>query len=230
MKISIIGLGHFGAPLARSLQKSGHKIAGTTRTLARKNILEKEIAEVELLNYPEIPGENLRDSEVMILNIPPFPEQLDWFKSWDLSKDTWIIFISSTSGKKVLLEEEEWISSHFNRWTILRFGGLIGHGRHPGKHLSGKTNLPGKLWPVNLIHLDDCIDLTQAVIDKKIQNEIYSVVSGDHPTREDYYSDYCRRHSLPLPQFDQNDLSTKETISNEKVLRFYPNFRSIRNS
>lgn len=230
MKMSIIGLGYFGVPLARCLQKSGHKIIGTTRTLARQNSLKNEFPLVELLNFPGLPPENLLHSDVIILNIPPFPEQVDWFKSWNWDKETWIIFISSTSQKEILQKEEEWVRSHFPCWTIIRFGGLIGNGRHPGKHLSGKRNLPGRLWPVNLIHLDDCIGITQAVIDKKIQNDVLTAVAPEHPGREEYYSDYCRRHHLPLPHFDQTDLSSKESISSEKVLKFYPHFRSLRNS
>lgn len=235
MKISIIGLGWFGEPLAKELLKQGHEISGSTRTQDKKAELENENIKVELLDYPSYANKDLLDVDVVILNIPPFSDQLEWFESWQWNHDTWIIFISSTSvySKKVsenisiLKQEESWVQSHFTHWTILRFGGLIGDGRHPGKHLSGKKNLPGRLWPVNLVHLDDCIGVTKTVIEKNVRNEIINVVASGHPTREKFYTDYCLKNNLPLPEFDQNDHSVTELVSNEKVLKAYPHFRRL---
>lgn len=235
MKISIIGLGWFGEPLAKALLKDGHQIFGTTRTLEKKAELEKENISVEVLEYPHYVKKDLLESDIIILNIPPFANQLEWFESWQWNHDAWIIFISSTSvySKKdsknisILKQEESWIQSEFNHWTILRFGGLIGNGRHPGKHLSGKKNLPGRLWPVNLVHLDDCIGVTKTIIQKNLKNEIFNVVASDHPTREKFYTDYCVSNNLPLPEFNQLDHSVTESVSNDKIIKSYSLFRGI---
>lgn len=233
-KISVIGLGWFGAPLAKSLLQDGFEVLGTTRTEEKKSELEKENIKVELLDYPKYPSRKFLESNIIVLNIPPFTEELEWFESWSWNEKSWIIFISSTSvysktsaAASNLKQQESWIQDHFRHWTILRFGGLIGPDRHPGKYLSGRKNLSGRLSPVNLIHLDDCIGVTKAIITRNMQNEIFNVVSSEHPSREKYYTDYCLKHGLPVPEFDQDDHSVGHSISNDKIKQFYDNFISI---
>jgi hypothetical protein len=224
MKISIIGLGWLGFPLALELKKNGHEVSGTTRSLDKKKAIEQAGIKSFLLNYPELPPQELLDTGLIILNIPPFQEALQWWTQWKWNKTTKIIFISSTGDSPLLREQEEWIQRNFNNSCIIRFGGLIGSDRHPGKQLSGRKDLKGRLWPVNLIHLEDCIGLIQTVIDKNITNQILEAVSPSHPTREEYYSNYCLNKKIPLPQFDQNDVSKKQPAhSNCDFYRFKKN-------
>lgn len=222
MNIKIFGLGWYGLPLAQSLQKKGHHVCGSVTTADKAAELKQKNIEAEVVKFPDIPKKI--DSDILILNIPPFAEELEWFKSWNISQETWIIFISSTSvlsktDDKLRLQEE-WIRTHQN-WSILRFGGLYGGERHPGKSLSGRKNLAGRLWPVNLLHLIDAVGFTEVVIEKKLMSEIYNVLSDDHPTREAYYSEYCRIHKLPLPEFDPKDDSVKAAIDNSEARKIY---------
>lgn len=222
MKIKIFGLGWYGLPLAETLQKMGHDVSGSVTSEEKVNELRTKNIQAIKLKYPDSPS--LIEADILILNIPPFAEELDWFKSWKIAPETWIIFISSTSvlsktDEKLKLQEE-WVRTHKN-WTILRFGGLFGGHRHPGKYLSGKKNLPGRSWPVNLLHLNDAIGFTQIVIEKHLIQETFNVLSDDHPTREDFYSDYCRDHNIPLPEFDSLDDSLKEPIDNSHARQFY---------
>jgi nucleoside-diphosphate-sugar epimerase len=222
MKISIIGLGWFGSPLAYQLQKLGHTIEGSTTNASKIPLLIEKKIQAFQLKYPDIP--QFIQADILILNIPPFPEQLEWFKSWKISSNTWIIFISSTSVEsqrhEALLAQEEWVRS-FPHWTILRFGGLFGNSRHPGKYLSGKKELPGRLWRVNMLHLYDAIGFTKTIIDLKIQSKTFTVISDDHPTREEFYSAFCKANNLPLPEFDQNDQSVKPALANEEARKIY---------
>lgn len=223
MKISIVGLGWFGSELAEVL-KPQHQVLGTHRTD---------------LNESNTPSESIMDADVFVLNIPPFKNQLAWFKSWHWNKKTHVIFISSTSvygqeaglldeetlplpstdNAQLLLQEEEWIKT-FPHYTIIRFGGLLGKNRHPGKILSGRKNLNGGNHPVNLIHLDDAVEFTKLVIEQKRQGECYNLVAPEHPTRKDFYRAYCHANELPLPEFDQ-DQSNGKIISSKKVSGFY---------
>lgn len=219
MKIDIIGLGWFGGPLALELLRLGHEVSGTTRSEKKqKEFLCKNI-HARIFSYPEIP--EVLEADIIVLNIPPFAEELKWFQSWPLKKNQWVIFISSTSLKDILLEQEEWVKNNFTNWTILRFGGLFGDGRHPGKHLAGRKNLSGRLHPVNLIHRDDTIGATLAVIEKRILLKTISVVSSEHPTREEYYIRYCKDHGMALPEFDPDDNSQGKLVPNEDLLVFY---------
>lgn len=228
MKISIIGLGRFGTLLGKEFLKNNHQILGTTRTLEKKTKLEQEAFEVSLLSFPQKPFDIL-NSEIIVLNIPPFEGQLDWFKSWDWDPKKWIIFISSTSvipqpesrSGELLKEQEHWILSHFEAPTILRLGGLFSDTMHPGQYLSGRKNLSGKLWPVNLIHLKDAVGTTKVVIEKNIRGQILDVVADEHPTREEYYTQYCKNHGIPVPEFNQDDGSTGKIVSNLELKKIY---------
>lgn len=235
MKISILGLGWLGLPLGISLKEHGHEILGTTRASEKLQEISFQGLKGFVLNYPDLPDREILKSDVLIINIPPFKEELSWFKSWKIPETTWIIFISSTSvistpdsdNALILKSEEEWVKTQVDKWTIIRFGGLIGKGRHPSKYLSGKKNLPGKNWPVNLIHLDDCIGLIHSIIENKLIHKVWEAVSPEHPMREEYYLDSCAKLSLPLPEFNQNDESRKEEIHSEEVRNFYKFQRSL---
>lgn len=229
MKISILGLGWYGTPLAIELRNQGHDIFGSTRSEDKTRELRFQNLNASTFSYPDLPSEDLIDSEIVILNIPPFEEELEWFKSFNWNPNTWIIFISSTSvypepeskNGHILKAQEDWVQTHFKHWTILRFGGLYGADRHPGKYLSGRKNLAGRLSPVNLIHQDDCVDFTKTVIEKKLQNILFNVVSDDHRTREEFYSEFCKKTGLPLPEFDKNDQSSGKIVPNDEMRKYY---------
>lgn len=235
MKTSIIGLGWFGQALAQKLKKQGHEVWGTTRTTAKKSLLEKSDLAVQVLQYPDLPGKELLDADVVILNIPPFPQELSWFKSWPWDPKAWVIFISSTAlyspHEQVLShplhDQEEWIKSTFKNWTVLRFGGLIGGGRHPGKFLSGKDNIKGRLWPVNLIHQSDAVGFALTVLERELKSKTFHVVSDDHPTKEAFYTDFCQQNGLPLPSFDQHDQTLGKIVPNEEMKKYYSRFHPL---
>lgn len=232
--IGILGLGYLGNLLASELAKRGHKISGTTRSEEKKSQLIQQGWEVTLLNGND-PSRNLFESDFIILNIPPFPGQLDWFKSWPWRKETRIIFISSTSvyeeapelvsesspvKQHLLADEEQWVSETFPESTILRPGGLLGRGRHPGKVLSGRKDLKAPYHPVNLIHVEDLVGTIIAVLEKGVLG-IINVVSEEHSLRKEFYQGYCRRNSLPLPEFDETDMSSGKIVSNDLLKTFY---------
>jgi nucleoside-diphosphate-sugar epimerase len=229
MKISIVGLGWYGYPLALELKKLGHSVFGTSRSEEKLLNFKHQGIDAEILNYPDVPGDNILQSDILILNIPPFKEELQWFKNWNWNKNTKIIFISSTSvfttpeskNAQILSEQEEWVKSNFTSWVVIRFAGLMGNGRHPGKSLSGKMNLSGRLSPVNLIHLTDTIGFTITVIEKNIYNEVFNLASDEHPGREEFYTDYCLKNALPLPVFDPSDSEVKHIVPNEEVKKIY---------
>ncbi len=223
MKVSICGLGYIGLPLAKSLATLGHEVHGTTRSKEKL----KNFPLSEILLSPDSPSANITKCDVLVLNIPPFEHQLEWFKTWDLTHVEKIIFISSTSvlhsnGRSgdVLKSEEDWVRSCGLPWVVIRPGGLLGHGRHPGKYLAGKTGLKGGQSPVNLIHADDVVGFILTVIEKNLVSEDFDLVSDEHHTREEFYSDYCRRMDLPMPVFSPEE-DTGFIVSNEKIKIHY---------
>jgi nucleoside-diphosphate-sugar epimerase len=237
MKISIIGLGWFGQALGHEL-RSHHEIWGTTRTQQKAQQLIDLGFHTLTMDHPQHPSEELLAADVIIVNIPPRAEHLEWFKSWKWNSKSHVIFISSTSvygdhqghvdeqtppgpdteSGKILVEQEKFFSQ-FSHSTIIRFGGLIGGGRHPGKILSGRKNLEGAQRPVNLVHQKDTVGFVVLVIEKQLVGT-FNLVNPDHPTRESYYQDYCLRHQLTLPEFTPGPSAFK-VINSKRVSSFY---------
>ena len=112
---------------------------------------------------------------------------------------------------------EEWLNKKLNeRLTILRMAGLIGLDRHPAKFLAGKKELLNGLAPVNLIHLTDCIQLIEKVIEKSCWGEVINGCSNEHPCRMDYYTKSCQYFGLELPSFKEDIAESSKLIDNSK--------------
>lgn len=220
MKISIVGLGYIGLPLAKILCQKNHEVSGTTTSPGK---LSQENIKAHLFSSPQIPGPEILNCDVLVLNIPPRDDHPAWFQRWDMSSTKKIIFVSSTSAPRnqILKEEEEWVKNSGIPWLIVRPGGLLGNGRHPGKSLSGRKGIKGRLSPVNLIHADDVNGFIVTAIEKNFQNEIISLVSDEHHTKEEFYSEFCIRNGIPVPEFDQDDHTVSEIVSNELMKKYY---------
>jgi nucleoside-diphosphate-sugar epimerase len=187
------------------------------------------------------------ESEILIINFPPphanddniHLQQIKSIVSHaNQGKVRSIIFISSTSVysevNRIVYEDDEpnpisgngialrkvenyLLNDKGINSTVLRFGGLIGPGRHPVKYFSGRKNIDGGNIPVNLIHLSDCISVTKMVISKQFCNEIINVVSPKHPSKKEFYTEAALKRGLQLPEF--NDIEGEyKIVSSEKLL------------
>ncbi|WP_256006516.1 SDR family oxidoreductase [Pedobacter deserti] len=107
----------------------------------------------------------------------------------------------TASGKALLDAETVVMQVPTTQTTIIRFGGLVGPGRDPGRFFSGKTSINNGLAPVNLIHLDDCVGITRAVIEQEVWDLRLNAVAPHHPTRADFYTLAARKSGLPAPRF-----------------------------
>lgn len=94
-----------------------------------------------------------------------------------------------TESGKILLAAEQLLKAENSfSTTIIRFGGLIGPGRDPGRFFAGKTDIPNGEAPVNLIHLTDCIGISCAILEKQAFGNTYNAVSPSHPTKAEFYT------------------------------------------
>ena len=103
--------------------------------------------------------------------------------------------------------------------SVIRFGGLIGKGRHPVKYLSGKTGLKNPEAPVNLIHLDNCLLLISEII---IQNKFGMVFHGVEDillSKEEYYKQKAEELDLPIPEFAHEEKSVGKNISMKRTAK-----------
>jgi nucleoside-diphosphate-sugar epimerase len=124
----------------------------------------------------------------------------------------------SDSGRLMLQAEQTLMERSEFATTVLRFGGLYGNDRHPARYLAGRTGLGNPEGPVNLVHLEDCIRITERILRKQIKNEVFNVVCDEHPNRKTYYTEMCRRLGLAKPQFSEPaaDDAWKQ-VSNRKL-------------
>ncbi|WP_194972832.1 NAD(P)-binding domain-containing protein [Aquiflexum lacus] len=88
--------------------------------------------------------------------------------------------ISLFQAENILLHEPDF------DLTIIRFGGLLGVDRIPGRYFSGKTNVVGDS-PVNYIHRDDAVGISSWVIENNLWSQIYNGVAPYHPKRKLVY-------------------------------------------
>lgn len=100
--------------------------------------------------------------------------------------------------------------------SVIRFGGLLGPGRHPVKYLAGRKEINNPKAPVNLIHLEDCIGIINAVINTGDAG-IFHGVHPDHPTKEVYYRKIAADRNLAKPEFDTQQVSKGKKIKSLKV-------------
>jgi nucleoside-diphosphate-sugar epimerase len=201
------------------------------------------------LNSPEslASASDFFKSEILIINVPPRRNSGNAYllqienlkKALTNSSVKKVLFVSSTSVYKPdlntiteeselaeneaaeLIAAEKTISVTENPWqtTILRFAGLFGPNRQPGRFLAGKTNLPEPIAPVNLIHLTDCIGIIQEIIKQEKWNKIYNASAEEHPSRQEFYTKAARKLGLPEPTFAKEKGTQKpgKLISSQKV-------------
>lgn len=120
---------------------------------------------------------------------------------------------STESGKQLLACENQFRTDTNLNTTIIRFGGLIGPGRHPITMLAGKENLSGGNAPINLIHLDDCIGIIKAIIEKEHWDHILNAVYPFHPTKKEYYTETALKRGLIPPQYQIKSPKYSKLIS-----------------
>lgn len=118
---------------------------------------------------------------------------------------------------KALLEVERLLHDQKKFTTsIIRFGGLFGPERHPGKFLAGKQNVANGEAPVNLIHRDDCINLISEIIDQEVWGEVFNACADNHPSRNLFYTTAAKHLKLEVPSFAKDKAKFK-IINSDKI-------------
>ena len=222
-KISIIGLGWIGLPLAHLIQNGGDTVVGSTTSADKQAMLKRQgvdAIQFALVPFPQGKGfQELFTSEIMVINIPPksrtvsgdfYLEQIKFLRSMvDQSAVKKVIFVSSTGvypkverkdpytetehldkqlvGNETIYKSEMLFSEDRNfDLTIVRFGGLMGDDRIPGKYVAGRENVAGHTR-VNYIFRNDAARMLAWIIEKDLWNETYNGVAPTHALRKDVY-------------------------------------------
>jgi len=176
-------------------------------------------------------------ANILIINIPSksidgFVELLKEIENSEVKK---LLFVSSTSvyeNKNKTISEsdgEESITSPLLtienlfrnsskiKTTIVRFGGLIGYSRNPGKFFSKGRIVHNPDSNVNLIHRDDCIEIISQIVEQEVWGEVFNCCADTHPTKRAFYTKAAKSIGFPVPKFEDSSSVSFKIISNQKV-------------
>ncbi|MCS5491498.1 NAD(P)-binding domain-containing protein [Algoriphagus limi] len=255
-KISIIGLGWIGLPLAKKLIEKGYSVLGSTTSSEKAEKLQKEgvlAVHFSLNPYPTGTAfQKLFQADILVLNIPPksrtdggenYLEQLKFLK--DLISNSSIqkvLYVSSTgvypnqnraeeyqedeiltaesAGNVALWKAEQYLKENLpEELTILRFGGLLGDDRIPGKYFAGKNQVVGHTR-VNYIHREDAVGMMTHILEHELWGETFNGVAPLHPTRKAVYEKNAAELGIGLPaSFAQPEDEGQRIISSKKILQ-----------
>lgn len=216
--ISILGAGWLGLPLAEELNKNGYNIISSSRSGKNKNYLSSigiQHIDFDLENIQANTDsiKQIQKSDILIIAIPS--RNTEGFQTLASvltnSSIQHILFVSTTSvyancnceiihpianqakspyiAIENTLQKLKGIST-----TILRFAGLFGYERDPGRYFSNKP-IPNPTAPVNMIHRDDCIQIILEIIQQQKWKEIYHAAAPSHPSKADFYGKNTLRFS-----------------------------------
>jgi len=103
--------------------------------------------------------------------------------------------------------------------TIIRFGGLMGDARVPGKYFSGRENVAGHTR-VNFIHRQDAVRMLAWVMEKELWNETFNGVAPIHPLRKEIYEKNAHDLGIAPPASYQNEPEGKDRlIDSGKIIK-----------
>lgn len=245
-KIVIIGAGWLGIDLVNKLSTDGYSVFASYRNENNRFQIETKRAQAFFLDLNKDLVELMKilyGAEALIILIPPrkvhnyaatighivemagttgvpkviFTSSTGVYSDIEVAKEE--TDLSSGMNSNELLQAENFIlNSRMNSKYILRLAGLIGIGRHPGRFLAGKSDLPAPQAPVNLVQKEDVIQIIEYCVYEKIEPGIYNICSDEHPSRQEYYTEMAKRADLVQPKF-KDDLKKGKLISGEKLHR-----------
>jgi nucleoside-diphosphate-sugar epimerase len=176
-------------------------------------------------------------ANILIINIPS--KNIDGFvgllKEIENSEVEKVLFVSSTSvyeNKNKTISESDGEESTLSplltienlfrnssniKTTIVRFGGLIGYSRDPGKFFGKGRIVYNPDSYVNLIHRDDCIEIISQIVEKEVWGEVFNCCADTHPTKREYYTQAAKSIGVSAPEFKNSGTKSFKIISNQKV-------------
>ncbi len=123
---------------------------------------------------------------------------------------------SSASGTALLAAEKLLRDTSDFTTTVLRFAGLYGYERKPGRFWSGCL-LRDPQNVVNMLHRDDAVNVAMEVVMQQCWGHIFNVCADLHPTRAEFYTQAALNLGLSPPQVHSGESSPDKVVLNDKV-------------
>ncbi len=236
-RISILGCGWLGFPLAIDLINKGYEVYGSTTTDSKIKEMEEKGIKPFLIDISKI-EDNISDflkSDVLVIAITTknISDINNLIKNIDESKLQKVIFISSTSvypfTNGVVTEETEtlntplaeieklFITNTSFKSTTVRFGGLFGYNRKPGNFIKTIKPVENPEGYINFIHRDDCIEIIEQIIIQNVWNETLNACTDDHPKRRDFYLNEIKKVGRSEIVFNENSSNEFKIVNSDKL-------------
>ncbi|MCG9714571.1 SDR family oxidoreductase [Shewanella insulae] len=121
-------------------------------------------------------------------------------------------------ASETLLAAEALFSN--NNSVVVRFAGLIGPKRHPGRFLAGREGVPGGNLAVNLVHLDDCVAAVISLLKAEGPlSPVYNLCAPRHPTKAEFYQRAATQLGLTPPSFIEDPLEQDKRVDGGLISR-----------
>ena len=217
----------------------GNLVKASTTSESRFQELSSIKAEPFLVDIERLSSDlqTFLQANILIINIPS--KNIEGFikllKEIEKSEVEKILFVSSTSvyeNKNRTISESDGEESKLSplitienlfknsikiKTTIVRFGGLIGYSRNPGKFFSKGRIVHNPDSNVNLIHRDDCIEIISKIVEQEVWGEVFNCCADTHPTKKAFYTQAAKSIGFPVPKFENSSSVSFKIISNKKV-------------
>lgn len=124
------------------------------------------------------------------------------------------------TAQQILAAEQVLLTAHSINTYILRLGGLFGNDREPVRYICAKDTLENPQLSINMIHLDDIIQFTTALIQEDITtSSVFNIVSPNYKNRIDYYTKRAQACNLTLPPNGDTNTEIEKKVSGNKIAK-----------
>ncbi len=132
--------------------------------------------------------------------------------------EDFLLSLENTGNDTIFRAEELMAKDRNFELTLVRFGGLLGDDRIPGKYFSSKENVAGHTR-VNFINRKDAVRMLAWVIGNELWNETFNGVAPIHPLRKEIYEKNAADLGIAPPASYQNEPEGKDRlIDSVKIL------------
>ncbi len=121
------------------------------------------------------------------------------------------------NGRAVWQAEQVFLNHPNFQTTIVRFCGLYGPERNPGRFLAGKTLKTSGDAGVNLIHLQDCLAIIIRLVEEGVWGEVFNACADAHPSKSTYYQKVAREAGLDAPVFTHEEPESFKLVNSHKL-------------
>ncbi|WP_297336758.1 epimerase [Algoriphagus sp.] len=129
------------------------------------------------------------------------------------------IITPNTAGNAALWKAERYLLENLRQdLTLLRFGGLLGDDRIPGRYFSGKENVVGHTG-VNYIHRNDAVRMMHFILANELWGTTFNGVAPLHPLRKAVYEKNAQDLGIAPPaSYAPENPTEQRLISSRKII------------